>query len=215
MKMILKVVNLDFYTMKGQMANYLLIPVLALFFSFMGSSMIVLSLTAAWFVLIINTNIFAIQEKNGLDRLYVSLSISQRNMVMGRYIFLFLNFVFAYFVVLIVGVIASIFHSQSIAGKDLAVGFCISCLLFSVVSAMQLPIFFKIGYTKGKYLSLIPFFVVVMSLLIFPTFIDGFSFAFGFAWKHIEVISVLSLVVSIAAGIVSYYISVFCYKKQR
>ena len=54
--------RLDFYTLKSQTAMYFIIPVIAVFFSMTGSPLSVLGFTAAWLVLLVNTNLFAIQE---------------------------------------------------------------------------------------------------------------------------------------------------------
>ena len=61
-------VRLDFYTLKSQPGVYLIIPVVAIFFSLMGSPITVLGFTASWLVLIVNTNLFAVQERYGLER---------------------------------------------------------------------------------------------------------------------------------------------------
>ncbi len=214
MRAILRIVKLDFYTLKEQFSTYWILPVVILIFSAMSSSIVVLSITAAWFILIVNTNIFAIQEKNGLERLYASLPIRQSHIVLGRYVFTIINFLLSYLIALVAGIVTSIAYSREFLMADTIKGFCLAFLLFSVISAMQLPIYIKAGYTKGKMLSLIPF-VAVIGLLFISSFVDGFSSIINSALVHTGFTSVASLVIGVVATIISYYVSVQCYKKKR
>ena len=152
--------RLDFYTLKSQMTTYMVIPTVALFFSLTGLSLSVLGFTAAWLVLIVNTNLFAIQEKYGLERLYSSLALNKKSVVLGRYISATLNYLFGYFVVIIVGVIISFIQGHANFYNGIIEGFCISLLTFTLVSAIQLPIYFVVGYTKGRIISMIPFLII-------------------------------------------------------
>lgn len=79
--------RLDFYTLKSQTVMYLIIPAIAVFFSLTGSPLSVLGFTAAWLVLLVNTNLFAIQEKYGLERLYGSLALNKKKCGFGTIYF--------------------------------------------------------------------------------------------------------------------------------
>jgi len=71
----LKMTKLDFYTIKPQLAAYLSLVLIIVMFEFMDSSVIVLCMTGAWYVALMSSTIFAMQEKNSLERLYGSLSV--------------------------------------------------------------------------------------------------------------------------------------------
>lgn len=101
MKGFLRISKLDFFTMKSQFALYLSLVLIVLMFGFMGSSAVVLCITGAWFVALMSSNIFAIQEKNNLDRLYGSVSVSLKDIVLGRYIFVFFNYITSFLVVIV------------------------------------------------------------------------------------------------------------------
>ena len=94
-----RITKLDFFIMKSQGISYLVAVILL--FGLMGSSITVLCITGAWFIALMATNIFAIQEKNHLDRLYGSVCVSLNEVVLGRYTFVFLNY-FTSMVVIII-----------------------------------------------------------------------------------------------------------------
>lgn len=56
-------IKLDLFTMKSQSVSYLSLLAIVLLFAFMGSSVITLCITGAWFIALMSVNIFAIQEK--------------------------------------------------------------------------------------------------------------------------------------------------------
>ena len=86
-----RITKLDFFIMKSQAISYFSLVAVILLFGLIGSSITVLCITGAWFIALMATNIFAIQEKNHLDRLYGSVCVSLNEVVLGRYTFVFLN----------------------------------------------------------------------------------------------------------------------------
>ncbi|MDR1689206.1 MAG: ABC-2 transporter permease, partial [Clostridiales bacterium] len=92
----LKMAKLDFFTMKSQLASYMVIIFLVLFFGFMDASIIMICVNCAWFMALMSTMIFATQEKNNLNRLYGSLSLKLKDIVLGRYIFTVISFVLSF-----------------------------------------------------------------------------------------------------------------------
>ncbi len=206
--------RLDFYTLKSQMTTYMVIPTVALFFSLTGLSLSALGFTAAWLVLIVNTNLFAIQEKYGLERLYSSLALNKKSVVLGRYISATLNYLFGYFVVIIVGVIISFIQGHANFYNGIIEGFCISLLTFTLVSAIQLPIYFVVGYTKGRIISMIPF-LIIAGLVILQALNERLERVIRSVLDYGNSIYAICLISSIVIMVVSYYISVSCYKKRQ
>jgi hypothetical protein len=100
---------------------------------------------------------FAIGEKNNLDTLYATLSINRKTVVVGRYLFAFafdvcavvFSFVFALCGLFVVRK-AGVFQSGGLDSMALSV-----LMIFTQV--IQVPIFFKFGYTKAKFITIIPF----------------------------------------------------------
>ena len=87
-----RITKLDFFIMKSQAISYFSLVAVILIFGLIGSPITVLCITGAWFIALMATNIFAIQEKNHLDRLYGSVCVSLNEVVLGRYTFVFLNY---------------------------------------------------------------------------------------------------------------------------
>lgn len=206
---------LDFYTLKSQTAMYLIIPAIAVFFSLTGSPLSVLGFTAAWLVLLVNTNLFAIQEKYGLERLYGSLALNKKSVVLGRYISTTLNYLFAFIVVVIIGVFMAFVQGHQAPVDGVVEGFCLSLLVFTLISAIQLPIYFRAGYTKGRILSMIPFLVIVGGFVILQSFFEKLEEVLKSILAYGNGIYVVCLIVGVLVMIVSYYVAVSCYKKRR
>jgi len=103
---------------------------------------------------------FAVGE-NGLDRLFASLSLPRRTVVMGRYIFAILLALAVSLVYLGVGhILFSIDQMPSLTPLLIVVAgtFVISTFLI----AINLPVLFKVGFKKAKFFSsMLPIFMVL------------------------------------------------------
>ena len=69
----LKMARLDYFTFKSQFVSHAVLVLMIIMFSIMGFSFITLGITVAWFVALLSMNIFAVQEKNEIEQLYISL----------------------------------------------------------------------------------------------------------------------------------------------
>lgn len=205
-----KMAKLDFYTLKGQLAAYLIMPIIAYLFLSMNSSALLLGFTAMWLVLIINMNLFALEEKYHLERLYSMLAVSRKQLILGRYLSTTLNFVVGFIFIFATTIIFSVINKQIIIWQDILVGFFISFFGFAIVSAVQLPIYFGFGYNRGRFLSILPFLILVGGI--------------GLSSVNEKIAKVVYFILSndislmyLAGGIlilgISYLISLACYKK--
>jgi hypothetical protein len=210
----LRVTKLDFFTMKSQLAMYLMLAVIVLLFAFMNSSFIVLSITCSWFVALMSSNIFAIQEKNNLNRLYESLSVNLKDVVLGRYTFVFLNYILSFFMIIVLYFGFALFQNKGMSLQEVLLGFSLSFLIFSVIVGLQMPIFFRMGYTKGKIWSLVPF-IAVMALVVIPSFVDTLSGVIEFMMSNKVTLIISGILASCIVQLVSYHISVIAYRRGR
>ena len=169
-----RITKLDFFIMKSQGISYLSLVAVILLFGLMGSSITVLCITGAWFIALMATNIFAIQEKNHLDRLYGSVCVSLNEVVLGRYTFVFLNYFTSMVVIIILYLGFVLCRKATFDVPDIMLGLGLSFLVFSTITGIQMPLFFKMGYTKAKLWSVIPF-AVVMLLVVLPSFVSALS----------------------------------------
>jgi len=209
-----RIAKLDFFTMKSQAVLYAIMVLIVSMFSIMDSSIIVLFITGAWFTALMASNIFIIQEKNNLNRLYGSVSVELKDIVLGRYIFAFSNYVISLVTVIAVSLIVSLFRDMFIDVSNILLGFSLSLLIFSTITGIQMPLFFKLGYTKAKMWAVVPF-LVVMSLVIIPSFITVLSTFVQSVMSNQSLVIAVGIVVSCVIQLISYKIAVIAYRKRK
>lgn len=209
-----RIAKLDFFTMKSQAVLYVIMVLIVSMFSIMDSSIIVLFITGAWFTALMASNIFIIQEKNNLNRLYGSVSVELKDIVLGRYIFAFSNYVISLVTVIAVSLIVSLFRNTFIDISNILLGFSLSLLIFSTITGIQIPLFFKLGYTKAKMWAVVPF-VVVMLLVIIPSFITVLSTFVQSVMSNQSLVIAVGIVSSCAIQLISYKIAVIAYRKRK
>ena len=210
----LRITKLDFFTMKSQFAVYLSLVAIVLMFGFMGSSVTILCVTGAWFVALMSSNIFAIQEKNNLDRLYGSVSVGLKDIVLGRYAFILLNYLVSFVAVIIMHSGFALFQNKALELTDILLGFSLSLLTFSVITGIQMPLFFKMGYTKAKVWSLVPF-IAVMAVVVIPSLVSALSGVIEFMQANQSILIVCGILASCVIQFLSYQIAVVAYRKRR
>ncbi|MDR0897487.1 MAG: ABC-2 transporter permease [Oscillospiraceae bacterium] len=158
---------------------------------------------------------FAIGEKCNLDALYTTLAIDRKTVVLGRYLFaLLLNA----FCVLFSAVFAAlgVFGTRALGifqgGGGGSVG-AITLLagLLLLVQMLQLPMFFKLGYTRAKFMNLLPFALIMAAFSAFTTLARDAGLGAGLsdALPTPIIIAVLALVT-----LCSYRWSVSTYSKR-
>jgi len=109
---------------------------------------------------------FAMEEKNSIDMLYATLPIMKKNIVRGRYIFtLSLNFIMIISAFIISILMLNLFNLD-FEFKDVLFVCAFSFVIFSVLESIQLPLYFKLGYSKAKVLVYLPF-VIMIGIVFF------------------------------------------------
>jgi hypothetical protein len=109
-------------------------------------------------------------EKSNMDALYATLSVNRNTVVAGRYLFalafnlcaILFSFAFAVTGILVSGT----FGLGMGVGAMLLTGTVLAGI-FIAIQAIQLPFFFKMGYTKAKFFSFIPYIALVVGYLTF------------------------------------------------
>ena len=210
----LKIVKLDFLTVKSQASLYLSLVAIILLFGFMRSSVIVLCITGAWYTALMVSNIFIIQEKNHLDRLYGSVAIRLKDIIFGRYVFVLLNYVMSFAIIIAIYAIISSFQHKTLELSDMILGLSLSLLAFSLIVGIQMPLFFKMGYTKAKVWSLVPF-IAVMALVLIPSFVSALSDAIHSILSNRSILIAGCILASVIVQFLSYRTSVSAYRKRK
>jgi len=220
MNQALSFVRLDFLTVKSylKISLILLIAIALIVILSAGEGIITASITMVFAVLFASYP-FAIGEKNNIDALYTTLSIKRSTVVSGRYLFtLAINICFGLLAYLFTFSVLAITQKDFNAWESLAVLF-ILFLVFSVLQAVQLPIFFKFGYMKAKFLAYLPFFGMFLLVFVFSSFLETSinQVSVLFEWVAANPIATVIFVMIVWLGIMllSYKASLSFYSKRN
>jgi len=213
MKNITKMMKLDFLTMKSQLGLYLVLIFIMAIYVYMDSSIIVLSITCSWFIALLFANIFAIQDKNKLNRLYSSFSIKLKDIISGRYAYIFLNFLISLLLLNIIHFIVMLLLNNSPILLEYCLGFTVSFLVFSLIIGFQLPIYFGMEYTKAKIWTMAPY-LIVMSIILIPSLLTSFSNIMEFMVNNKIILFIVSYSISLITIFISYKLSLKTYQNR-
>lgn len=164
---------------------------------------------------------FAVGDKNGIDTLYATLPLTKKNVVVGRYLFaLCLN--------LLSGTVAFLLSAASmvISGKSVniteALVITAACfIIYTFLQAFQLPLFFKLGYAKAKFLSFLPFMVFPVLVMAAGRIFDQEKWtpllAKGIDWlgKNRETALIAIIVIWMIVLTVSAHLAYHYYRKRE
>lgn len=109
---------------------------------------------------------FAVGDKNGIDTLYAVLPLQRGQVVAGRYCFALTVNLLTAGAALGVSALLMTLMKQALDIRVTLLVILISFFIFTLIEAVQLPIYFKMGYAKAKFLSMLP-------LLGFPAAVVG------------------------------------------
>ncbi|MDD2213537.1 MAG: ABC-2 transporter permease [Oscillospiraceae bacterium] len=108
---------------------------------------------------------FAIGEKCNLDALYVTLALPRSTVVSGRYLFTALMDLLTAVLGLAAVGLLSLFEPkirQSLLSPGQGLALSSIFLTFCLLQALQLPAYFKLGYSKARLAGLLPYAVLVL-----------------------------------------------------
>lgn len=221
MKQVLRFLKLDVITVKPYLTwkNLLILLLMPIFFvSFTDGGVSVMFLLMG-FGAIFASYPFAVGEQNGIDALYATLSIKRESVVLGRYLFAFSADLFVGLVATAIAALAGIFKEANVDWAQHSADLYIGLAFITFVQAIQLPLFFHLGYAKAKMLGVLPFLiipVVILSYNLFREKLDTF-FSSIHAWSSVNpmLTSVLLVAAWLAAMYLSYRISSKAYNKRE
>ena len=211
----MKMTKLDFITMKSQFWAYLSLFLIVILDWIMGSSVILLCVATSLFIALFSYTLFSLQEKNKLDRLYGSVSVSVKDIVLGRYVFVLLNFLLSLLAIIVLCFASALFQNEVLRITDVAVGISLSLLAFSIIIGIQMPMFFKWGYTKAKVWSLVPFIVVTILIILAKPLLHTLSGIVKFLMSNQSILLASGILASCIILFVSYRVSVVAYRKRK
>jgi hypothetical protein len=219
-------IRLDFGTIKPYLTlkNLLIFGAVAMFLSAVNGS-VPMSLGIGFMLGTLFTGYpFAIGEKCNLDALYTTLAVDRKTVVLGRYLFvLLLNMGCVLFSVVFAAL--GVFGTRALGvlqgGGGASIG-AIALLsgVLLLVQMVQLPMFFQMGYTRAKFMSVLPFALIMGAFAAFTTLAQESGIAAGLSDALQGLFgNEASLVVIVAAALAlitlcSYRWSVSAYGKR-
>jgi len=223
MSKFLSFVKLDFITVKPYLSykNMLifLVVVVALSSGDTGGAVIIGIIMA--FSLMYSSYPFAVGEKNAIDQLYFTLPLDKHSVVLGRY-----GFVLSLDVLSGILAIIFIFISQTVLQKPFSVPATLLTTLalfviYTFFQAIQLPIYFKLGYTKAKFLAYMPIAIFpVVSIAVGSRFsgVNWMASVYNvLIWiSNNQIIAIVIATITWATiMLISYCVSLSFYKKRE
>jgi hypothetical protein len=158
-----------------------------------------------------------------MDALYATLALDKKTVVLGRYAFMFaMNLCAILFslVVSVAGALASsVFGLGFRSGVDSALAVVASlCVVTLFIQSLQLPMFFKLGYTKAKFFTLIPFIALMVGTMVLIPAVyanNGLTALFSFVFEYPVPASLFAAAAIALMVFVSYKLSVTFYTKRE
>jgi len=216
-----KFARLDFITIKPYLTtrSLLILAALPLFFIVTSGSSAAIAIMVAMSMMYISYP-FALGEKSNLDAFYATLNGDRENVVRGRYLFSF-----ALMLAMAAATMLLSFVTLTILGRSFDFTQTLfttgaAMVLFCLIQAVQLPIYFKLNYAKAKMLSALPFllvglFTLLMSSAIGQTLMTWLTaFASSLASSGILLTIVIALAACFAMIICSYALAVRFYQNR-
>ncbi len=208
---IMKLVKLDFYTVKYYLKSFLIVLILP--FCFIASSLSA-SLTAAIAILSYRLSclVFDVTDKTGMGRLPSLLPVSKKKQVAGRYLFTAVGGFITILFFLLIDMVLYRFMHRSVTSEEIFCAVVISTALLFLFTAFQLPVLYKMGAIKGRTMTVIP--IVIFAGLIL--LLDSRGILDGLNSMNPYALAILFLAVSFVLFILSMLVSVrFLVKKEQ
>jgi ABC-2 type transport system permease protein len=219
--MTLKMTALDWRSMKLYQIRGLLLPVFIAVMAFY-SPVAVIPLSAMMF-LVFSINPFAVEEKGELNSLYLSMPVSRRAVVNGRYVLSLTMLVCGIISGVIIMLISNIYAMSKwyVGVKGIIFLISVSLLFYSLLNLFMFPVLFRLGYQKGKFWGF--YLPAVFCSLLFggytgiastPKFQSLTLKAIEYAANNLLIISGGAAILAAVILLFSYLLSVKMYSKR-
>ncbi len=154
--------------------------------------------------------LFASEDNNSMHRLYALLPISKKDVVFGRYICCVTGALLYIILMTLIQCACTIFTGLTISHIVYSMIICAG--LFLLFTAIQFPIFFKIGFIKGKFFAAAPGFILLGIIIVLRQSI-GVDILSELALLNATG-SILILIAGIAAIMISLGIAIKLYQAR-
>ncbi|HEU0257350.1 MAG TPA: ABC-2 transporter permease [Microbacteriaceae bacterium] len=118
---------------------------------------------AAVACVLIASDLFLMDERGRLDILYATLPVGRTTVVLGRYTTVLLEFLVAAVIGNTVAMLDVDFGRAPLGPGMLVMMNVVGFVIVAVGLAVQLPAFFALGYTKARFVGLVPPVVIAVA----------------------------------------------------
>ena len=157
---------------------------------------------------------FIVGEKCNIDALYATLSIDRKTVVAGRYLSMLVINCCAILLCLAFATIGWFMLNNTGIESAAAGSIWSTPVIFAMLIFIQVicvPLYFRFGYTKAKYLTMLPTVPMMIGFVLFYLFSGDVTF-FDNNMITLTLFTVVLLVVVI---FISYKLSISFYKKRE
>ena len=215
MKDIKKIVNLDYISIKPYftLKNLIIMICLYLVYFFITSNPLTANSAILIFSIVYSSYPFLIGEEAGIDSLYRIFGIKSEKVVLGRYVFALLLFIFALLISMVFSIIFSFFVETADIREFLATSLAY-LLVYLIFISLKYPLYFKFGYKKAKSISALTFALIGLLSFIVMALKDSLNDLFIFMENNIFMTLLISLILVLVIVFISIKSSEKFYKKR-
>lgn len=215
MKDIKKIVNLDYISIKPYftLKNLIIMIFLYLVYFFVTSNPLTANSAILIFSIVYSSYPFLIGEEAGIDSLYRIFGIKSEKVVLGRYVFALILFIFALLISIVFSTIFSFFVETADIREFLATSLAY-LLVYLVFISFKYPLYFKFGYKKAKSISALTFVLIGLLSFLVMALKDSLNDLFIFMENNIFMTLLISLLLVLTIVIISIKSSQKLYKKR-
>lgn len=215
MKDIKKIVNLDYISIKPYftLKNLIIMIFLYLVYFVVTSNPLTANSAILIFSIVYSSYPFLIGEEAGIDSLYRIFGIKSEKVVLGRYVFALLLFIFALLISIVFSIIFSFFVETADIREFLATSLAY-LLVYLVFISLKYPLYFKFGYKKAKSISALTFALIGLLSFLVMALKDSLNDLFIFMENNIFITLLISLLLVLLIVFISIKSSQKLYKKR-
>jgi hypothetical protein len=113
-------------------------------------------MAGAVFAAVVASYPFAVEDKNDLGTLHASLPVRRGALVLARYTLSLLTYLVATAAATVLALVWSTTGDAVVTGGELGVVAAVSFVTYAVLVGFQLPVYYAVGYTRGRLLGYVP-----------------------------------------------------------
>lgn len=157
----IKCCKLDFMMIKSYLVkNIVLLLIMSVFISIMNKNVVmILGMMGIYGVMVLSYP-FVLEEKNGIDNFYGTLSLNRKIIVRGRYLFTIGLGLLSGGISLASSIVLNKVMNFGMSVEEIVFASVVMFGIYIILASLQMPIYFKFGYTKAKIYAMLPIMLI-------------------------------------------------------